>query len=350
MPSLPGKISPSIFNFQGSVSPDEVKELLLDPDVEIVQTSSPADTATWDLLNQEFFAVRPDIKLRVYGFYFQVCDLAFLSQVRNVRRLSADCLRSATRLEHLTDLPHLESLNIGIYDLDSFELLADLPCEQIHTLSLEMTGSKCPNLHHLDRFKNLKTLYIEGHTKEIERIGSLKYLEDLTLRSVTVPDLSFLQKLHNLWSLDIKLGGSKDLSGLAGMSQLKYLELWQIKGLSDISVVSTLTGLQYLFLQSLSNVMRLPDLSQLSHLRRIFCDHLSPGLDLSTLASASALQEFFFATKGGLAPDAYEWIAKLKSIRRATIALGSYKRNCRVQELFDAHGVAAYESKQFVYV
>ena len=267
----------------------------------------------------------------------------------NVRRFSADCLRAASGLEHLTELPKLESLNIGIYELDSFEFLADLPCEQIRRLSLEMTGSKRPNLYHLERFKNLKTLYIEGHTKEIERVGSLKHLEDLTLRSVTVPDLSFLQKLHNLWSLDIKLGGCKDLSGLAGMNQIKYLELWQIKGLSDINVVSTLTGLQFLFLQSLANVVKLPDLSQLSHLKRLFCDHLNPSLDLSPLSAAPALEELFYATKGGLPPESYEWIAKLPCIRRATIALGSYKRNCQVKELFDTCGVAAYESKHFVY-
>ena len=34
------KYSPSIFNFEGSVTPDEVKELLIDLDVKIVQTST----------------------------------------------------------------------------------------------------------------------------------------------------------------------------------------------------------------------------------------------------------------------------------------------------------------------
>src|SRR5580658_5394886 len=115
------KSSPSIFTFEGSVTPEEVEELLIDPYVNVVQTSVPAASLTWGLLNNEFFAIRPDIKLRVYGFYGQVCDLTFVSQMGNVRRFSADCLRAATGLEHLTELPKLESLNIGIYELDSFE-------------------------------------------------------------------------------------------------------------------------------------------------------------------------------------------------------------------------------------
>jgi len=40
------------------------------------------------------------------------------------------------------------------------------------------------------------------------------------------------------------------LSAIADKESIKYLELWQIRGLGDIGVVSSLSGLQFLFVQS----------------------------------------------------------------------------------------------------
>jgi len=40
------------------------------------------------------------------------------------------------------------------------------------------------------------------------------------------------------------------LPAIADKESIKYLELWQIRGLGDIGVVSSLSGLQFLFVQS----------------------------------------------------------------------------------------------------
>jgi hypothetical protein len=350
MPASNEKIIPSIFHFHGSVTPAEITDLINDPDIRIVQASTTVDSSTWDLLNNALFSTRPDIKLRLYGFYSEVCDLSFLRQMGNVRHFAADCLMEATGVEYLSYLTNLESLSIGIYNLESFGFLDRLPCEQIISLSLEATHSNRPHLQPLGRCGNLRTLYIEGHQKDIEVVGGLEHLEDLTLRSIGPVDLGFLQALHRLWSLDIKLGGIRDLSALADMNQIKYLELWQVKGLSDINVISTLRGLQFLFLQSLANVVRLPDFSELKRLRRVFCQNMNALTDLASLSSATALEEVFFSTTHGREPDEYEWIAKLGGVRSATIALGSSKRNERFKGLAAGHGVTQYRFTPFVYV
>ena len=103
----------------------------------------------------------------------------------------------------------------------------------------------------ISRFQSLTHLYLEGQQQGIEVLSELKNLEDLTLRSITTEGLDYISMLPQLWSLDIKLGGIKDLSAIANKGSIKYLELWQIRGLSDIGVVSSLGGLQSLFLQSL---------------------------------------------------------------------------------------------------
>jgi len=346
----PNEKTSTRFTFYGSVTPVEIADILRDPDLHTVQTSVPAEPATWDLLNRELFSVRPDIQLRVFGFYSQVCDLSFLQQMDNVRDFAADCLMDATGVENIARLTNLERLSLGIYQLASFDILERLPAEQIVSLDLGETSSKRLTLRPLDRFTNLKALSIDGHRKEIEVIGGLSRLEDVTLRSIGSVDLSFLQNLEQLWSLDIKLGGCRDLSGLAGMDQIKYLELWQIKGLQDLDVVSSLRGLQFLFLQSLANVVRLPDFSDLSRLQRIHCQNMNALMDLSALSSARSLEELFFSTSRALPPEAYEWIAELENLTAATVSLGSAKRDERFRELAEGHGVGPYRFVPFEYV
>ena len=72
--------------------------------------------------------------------------------------------------------------------------------------------------------------------------------------------------------------------------------------------------------------------------------------DLTSLSSAAVLQELFFSTRNGLAPEEYEWIANLANIKRATIALGSVKRNNRFKELAEGYGVEQFRFEPFEYV
>ena len=87
--------------------------LLLSPELRILQASSPVNGETWDLINEELLTRRPEVQIRVYGFDSLVCDLSFLSGLKNGRRFSADCLHSAIGIEHLADLQTLESISVA---------------------------------------------------------------------------------------------------------------------------------------------------------------------------------------------------------------------------------------------
>jgi hypothetical protein len=65
---------------------DEVHRLAAEPELQILEASSPVDRETWDLMNEELLTRRPEVQIRVYGFYSLVCDLSFLSRLKNVRR------------------------------------------------------------------------------------------------------------------------------------------------------------------------------------------------------------------------------------------------------------------------
>lgn len=111
-------------------------------------------------------------------------------------------------------------------------------------LTLLATESKKPHLAPIARLKSLRKLYIEGHHKSIELLNDLGELEDLSLRSITTPDLRYLEKLNRPWSLDIKLIGIRSFAGIENKATIRCFELWQVRAVRDVDVVAQLLGLQ----------------------------------------------------------------------------------------------------------
>jgi hypothetical protein len=120
MPLAAKKISKNRISFEEALSQKEIQQLIADKDLKTLQCSAPVKPQTWELLNNQFFPIRPEVELRVYGFYSLVCDLGFASKMTNVRHFSADCLREVVGIEHITAMENLESLGIGIYHLQDF--------------------------------------------------------------------------------------------------------------------------------------------------------------------------------------------------------------------------------------
>ncbi|CAN5275491.1 hypothetical protein BH09SUM1_BH09SUM1_05610 [soil metagenome] len=275
------------------LSEKDIDSLTANQNLKTIQTDRPLTDPSWDMLNGMLFSIRPDVEMRVYG-RSGCWDLGFISRMPNVRRFCANCIKEADGVDALYALENLESLTIGIYNLDNFDFLTEIRPDSMRSLALERTRSKRRSLAPVARFRHLRELYLEGQTKHIGVISELGQLEELTLRSITCDGLDFIAGLENLWSLDIKLGGTTNLSALHEMHGIKYLELWQILGLRDISVISTMEGLQYLFLQSLARVDRIPDLSRLHNLRRVLLENMKSIHDYDPLLTAPNLEEFLY--------------------------------------------------------
>ncbi len=337
-------------DFSKSLTRKEVQALIADKDLKVLQCLSPVNSRTWKLLNDEFFTRRPEVELRVDGFLSLACDLAFTSEMTNVHHFSADCLMDAVGVEHIATMENLESLRIGIFHLADFRFL-NLITTGLKRLFLGSTKSKKPDLSPLTRFTLLEEISIEGQQKNIEVLSQLENLKDVTLRSISTPDVSYLTPLRRMWSLDIKLGGIKNLNAVEGMENIKYLELWQIKGLSDINFISSLAGLQYLFLQSLRQVAALPSMNRLGKLRRIYLENMNGLKEISSLESAPALKEFNHWGAQYFQPEDYLPLLRNPSLKRATVGFGSDRKNNQFNELLREHNIdSAFGWKQFEFI
>lgn len=321
-----------------------ILELRRHSSLRTLQAEVPPTQLQRRLLDTEFFAHRPEVTFRVYGSGF---DLSFLQEMPNVRRFSIDC-SSASNVGAVASLPHLEHLGIGLLDLENFDFLNDLVASLTH-LHLGWTRSKKPSIAKIERFAHLRSLHVEGHTNGIDAISKLARLENLTLTSVSTPTLDYLRGLSSLRSVEVTLGGIKDVSALGELASVKQLELVQVRGLSDLAFISEMLGLQFLVLQNLPKVTQLPNLTQLLSLRRVHLDNLRGLPSVSPLEKAPVLAQVLVPMSWGLIPVDFAGLLKSSSLTHLSVGFRSDRNRRLLDAMVTSAGKQSGWPGEFVY-
>lgn len=336
------------YQISKGVTKADLKSLAENPKTSSIQFSTPLDKKEVDYLEDIIFSQRPDILLRVYGHYSEDCDLQFLERIPSLRKLSADCLRNVKAIETIGSIQNIETLGVGVLELDNFDFLNTIT-PTLKELFLHQTRSKKPKIDSIRRFQNLEYLYLEGQSKGIEEIQKLKSLKKVVLRSISTDNLEYLAGQQHLWSVDIKLGGIRNFEALKTLPNLKYLELWQIRDLADLSFLSSLESLQNLFIQSLRNVKELPSFDKLKKLRRIYLENLKGLKDLSSLKNAKNLKEFICVLAQGQEPEDMQPVFDNPSVRSVLCMFGSDKKNNAFDDLAAKANKDKYKWSEFKY-
>ncbi len=234
-------------------------------------------------------------------------------------------------LECLRFFPDLRRIDIHEGALTSLEGLGYLSDD---ATEIAIGSTRKPlSLLPLGRFRGLRTLYLERQHRGIEIVGELRSLEDLTLRSVTLPNLSVLLPLEQLRSFDIKLGGTTDLRLLPRIGRLTYLELWLIRGLEDVDAIGDIVTLEELYLQGLKRVTHLPSFRRLGRLRKVHLETMRGLADLSGVAEAPALEILWLTDFRHAQPDIARPFIGHPTLRETGWGLGSLRKNFAAQDL-----------------
>jgi len=173
----------------------------------------------------EIMQPRPDVKLLVSAtapWDACVAGLDFLRFFPWLEWLYVSC-RQLRNLDGLTHLPQLRSLYVtaGLHRLPAVPLAA-------------LAGS-------------LRHLSLEGPVSRAGALSALTGLITLTLRSVSMADLSALTPMTSLRGLDLKLDGTWDLSLLPSFARLQYFEASRPEAvrLTHVHQQSGISDLQY---------------------------------------------------------------------------------------------------------
>jgi protein phosphatase 1 regulatory subunit 7 len=189
-----------------------------------------------------------NFQIRFYAHHRTGFDCKTLEYIPNVKSLSLDCLTRAQNVDELKQLKFLEKVGIGIFELDSLDILSYDNLKKVNRLSILDTKSKALNLEFLSDYNNLIDLQIAGHTKNINAIANLKQLDTLTLHSIRKVPLSFINSLKSLKTLRIILGGRDNINEIEE-NNIENLELIWIRGLNDLSALKSFKHLKELRIQ-----------------------------------------------------------------------------------------------------
>jgi len=237
-----------------------------------------------------------------------------------------------TDLECLVHFPELRRLNVNSLRLASWDGVRHVAASLEH-LAMGDTTLRPVSIAPLGELSSLLTLGLIGPVRDAEVISRLDQVEELVLRSVTLPDLSPLLPLRRMRSLALLLGGTSDLTLLPELAPIEELELWRIRGLRDVSVLGSAASLRVLRLQSMSAVTSLPSLHDLAQLRLLALDTMKGITDLRAVSEAPALEELLLIGMCQLDPATLQPLVGHPTLRKGIWGLCSDRKNAEAWQL-----------------
>ncbi|SEB26400.1 leucine-rich repeat domain-containing protein [Paenibacillus sp. 276b] len=318
---------------------EEVVAFTAHPELKIVQYSEHniPDVNLMQILNEELFANRPDVTFRIYGFHSQSGDLSGLRYMNHVEKLVIDCNRRVHGIEGLGEMLRLKEFAFDVFEAESLDVLTLVP-NTLEQLRIGKTKTKKTNLSVLNRFTELKTLSVNGHTTNIETIGTLSSLRSLYVSGMPLKELGYLKDLTGLRELHLSFGGAENLDSLAGMDSLQLLKLQRVKGLSDLSVLPELKGLRLLGIEDQPHLTSLPSLENLTELQRVFLNNVNVE-NIDWAKTSKSLKELALLQMKHINAEDIESLIYHKSLERMIVHLKSAKQQKVAKQAIMAAGM-----------
>ena len=272
-----------------ALDPAEIRTLIEQGEEVIVQFSRPgfdaALLAELDTLCRQYGVA---VGVRFYGSHRPEFDCGVLASLPNVRNLTLDCY-SVANFNALQQLEHLQRLHVGIFELGVRDFLSWANLQGLTHLGLGETRRAHFDLRPLEQCQELRRLFVSGHTKNIEAIGSLPAMADLTLKIAHTASIAFINRLAALRSLTFILGGRANLDEL-DECPIEELEIIRVKGFERLDRIERFPQLRRLVIEDQLRLTRLAfdrEMPQLEDLRILNCKKLA---SLDGLGKLSALK------------------------------------------------------------
>lgn len=147
---------------------------------------------------------------------------------------------------------------------------------------LDLTGKELEDISYIDKYYNLKELYIGAGFVEEDNTGTSEF------KCNSISDISALSKLPRLNTLDANSNSISDISPLSDISDISYLDL-SSNSISDITPLRNNRFMRYLNLNNnqISHIYLISDFKELRELN-LGSNQIS---DVSALAGLTKLEK-----------------------------------------------------------
>jgi len=229
---------------------------------------------------------------RFYGYYPSCFDCSNLKYLPSVKSLFLDCLQNVSNFEEVKLLQQLKKLNIGIYNFDHKDFLSWNNLKKITYLCLVETKNNNIDLKYLEEYKDINTLFLNGHIKNINSISKLTKIKELSLCIPSKSSIDFINNLTELRKLKFILGGRNNLDEINNYS-VEHLEIIRVKGFSSFKNISMFKNLRTLLIEDqiqLESIIFENEIISLSDIKIINCKTLNKIDGLSHLKNLNQIR------------------------------------------------------------
>lgn len=241
-------------------------------------------------LNEACGLVGERIQVRFYGHYGAAFDAGALRNLPEVRDLAVDCLDDIVNENEIGQVPKLQTLHFGVFDLNRPDFLTTIELGRLKRLSLSENRKRNIDLSPLAAAGLLEELFVHGHSKGISSIAKIPGLQRLTLSAYAKSHpLDFVASLPSLKNLTLILGGREVIDDLSSAS-LEMLQIIRVRGLATLGDLSRLPELSALRVEDQLQLGCL-DLGR-ANLERLWLFNCKTLAELPGLESQHRLKEF----------------------------------------------------------
>ncbi len=264
----------------------------------IVPSNGGGDPEAWPLVSSADYLAHLNalcrqwgakLTVRFYGHHSDIFDGKCLRDVCEARSVSIDSIYEAENLEAIGELEHLSHLHLGVFELADKAILAKLPLKQLSRLTLSQTQTKALDLAPLEGATALKKLYLDGHYKNIAKLGGLDGLHEFTFNPKAGLDLGFINSMTSLRALKLLLGGTNSLADIQ-LDGLQDLACTQVRGLTQMGDMQRFPALRRVLVQDQKQLEQVQFGAANRALEHVWF-YNCPGLtDIAGLADCANLQ------------------------------------------------------------
>ena len=305
-----------------------------------IQFSKPGQsTALLKSINALCKIFGKKLPIRFYAHYQNDFDASVLEHLPDVQWLLVDCLREISNPEQIFKLSKLKKLSFGVYNYHTQNFLNQLNIDKLEQLTIGETKKRNFDLSPLRDGKQIRSLSVVGHEKNINVIEEMNNLESLSLHSIGKKvSLDFVSRIAKLKTLKITLGGRENINEIKH-PLLRELEIIRIRGFNDLGNLTRFPHLRRLKIEDqikiLSISLQTPELTELKVLN---CK------SLNELNGLEALQKINHLRCSRTSLD-YEYLSQLnwaKSLKVLALHSGNNKRDKALRSQLDARGFKAF--------
>lgn len=228
--------------------------LIMTHSVKQMIESSPALISTTSFYTDNFVLTNGGVLNIYYDLTKEDCDLITNAKRFNQLQFAADKLSDNTlryinekllpsrqniclsvvinghgafnSLDFLSKLPNLKNLAVDLFKNDELEKINKFL--KLETLTI---GAHRTSLKPIIQQTFLKNLFVFAKPKDIEFLGKMSWLDNLTLSMQTLKSLDFLIPIGNLKELHFILGGTNNLAGLPNIGKIEKLSFMRVRPL-----------------------------------------------------------------------------------------------------------------------